>query len=101
MSRRPRPHPFVRALQKRLPDATITVSRQTNWFSMTFAGERLEMFVSLSGIDARQRLDQFADTLPDAEFALPDKLVADIAIIRLATDSNSAILSIEALVLDA
>lgn len=101
MSRKARPHSLVRALQKRLPDAVITVSHQTNWFSMTFAGERLEMFVSLSGIDARQRLQQFADALPDAEFALPGKLVADIAIIKLVTDSNSAILSVEALVLDA
>lgn len=101
MSRKTRPHAFVRALQKQMPDAVITVSRQTNWFSMTFAGERLEMFVSLSGVDARQRLQQFADALPDADFALPGKLVADIAIIRLVTDSSSAILSIEALVLDA
>ncbi len=100
MSRKQRPHPLVRALQSKLPDAVITVARQTDWYSMTFAGVRLELFLSLSGPDAAARMQGFADQLAEEEFALPRMLVADIAVIRLVTDPDSAILSVEALVLE-
>lgn len=100
MSARQRPHPFIRVLQSKLPDAVITIARQQHWHSMTFAGERLEFYISLSGMDAAARMQAIAKQLAEEEFTLPHMLVADIAVIRIVPDAQSAILSAEALILE-
>lgn len=100
MNRKQRPHPLIRALQVKLSDAVIAVTRQKPWYSMTFAGERLEFCISLSGVDAKVRMQIVADHLPSDEFSLPRMLVAEIVVTHMVADSQSATLSVEALILE-
>lgn len=96
MSRRPPIHPLLRALQVALPDATLTLLRCRDWYSMTYSGERAEFSVRLKGEDAQARLEALARQLPEREFALPGRIVADIIVIGI----EGATAFAEALLLD-
>ena len=73
---------LLRALLARTPVSRdrilLTEYRSTDWQSLTFIGERHEFRFRIAGPDAAFEL--FTADLGEAEFALPGRLVADIAV---------------------
>jgi hypothetical protein len=80
----------------------LTDARSIDWQSLTFVGERHEIELRICGPDADTVADRLCDRLPDAEFAIPGQILADIAVRRRQrADDGSALLSIEALTIEA
>lgn len=74
----------LRALiaRSRAPHDRILLSdvRSVDWHSLTFAGERHEMELRVTGPNSREVVDRMCDRLADAEFSIPGVIVADISI---------------------
>ena len=70
-----------------------------DWQSLTFIGERHEVEFRIIGSDPEQLAALMADGLPEAEFAIPGQIVADIALSApaLRQANGSVLLSLEAL----
>ena len=73
--------------------------RSVDWQSLTFVGERHEMELRIPPPDAPALAARIADSLSDAEFAIPGQLVADIGMDRPPSHNRdgSVSLHIEAL----
>ena len=52
----------------------------TDWCSLTFAGERHRIDLRIPGPDAAAIADALTRDLPEAEFAIPRQIVADIGV---------------------
>ena len=52
----------------------------TDWQSLTFAGERHQIALRVTGRDSADLVRRMCDGLEDAEFSIPGLLVADIAV---------------------
>ncbi len=87
------------ALQAMLPGAIMEQVDRTDWHSATFAGEQITMILTLPGEPAMQRVKQFAQNLPDQEFALPGWFVADIVAAHIEELADSTRIIIEALLI--
>lgn len=71
------------------------------WASITFAGERHRLALSLPGPGAQAALDAFLDGLEDREFALRGHILADIEATGVARDQDGQIrLTLEALTVE-
>ncbi len=82
-----------------LPGAIVTGEKATDWRSMTFSGQRVE--VSLRCATTPADLAAFAEKLSQHEFTLPALLVADVHMARATTlPDGETIVMIEALLLD-
>jgi hypothetical protein len=71
----------------------------TDWQSLTFAGERHQIALRVTGADSSEVVRRICAGLEDAEFNIPGLLVADIAIVgspRRALDDATE-LTLEAL----
>ena len=69
-----------------------------DWQSLTFTGERHVLALRISGPDGEAVAEQLTAGLADAEFAIPDHIVADIAAESVTDEENGSILvTIEAL----
>jgi len=69
-----------------------------DWQSLTFTGERHVLSLRISGPDGKMIAEQLVADLADAEFALPDHIVADIAARSIKDEENGSVLvTIEAL----
>ena len=91
---------MLRALRQLLPDATMSVIHERPWHSLTFSG--VQVFISAilhSGYNA-EFVTRITQTLPEHEFELSGQLVADIAVIEMASVENPGRLMIDALLLD-
>ncbi|MDE2435291.1 MAG: hypothetical protein KGM49_03430 [Sphingomonadales bacterium] len=53
------------------------------WASVTFTGQRHAVLLSFSGAEAVAAGERYAEAVPDHEFALPHKLVADAAVVAM------------------
>jgi hypothetical protein len=51
-----------------------------DWQSLTFVGERHEALFRITGPGAARLVAMIADGLEEAEFSIPDQIVADIAL---------------------
>jgi hypothetical protein len=91
------PCPLVAQLLQMLPGAQLVKCERSDWHSATFAGERV--VVTLGHCDA-QRAEDFAWLLPDAEFGLQGRFVADILVSDVLKSEDGAELTVEALILD-
>ena len=65
--------------------AILTDHRETSWASITFAGARHAMSWLFTGVNAVETGEGFIAALPDHEFRLPGCLVADAAIVEIAS----------------
>lgn len=54
---------------------------ETAWASVTFAGARHRLLVSLDGSGATEAAADFLSDLPDLEWPLAGQIVADVAVI--------------------
>ncbi len=89
--------PLLAQLLQMLPDSRLVKCERHEWHSATFSGERV--LVTLQQGTA-QRIEDFARSLPDADFALPGRFVADIRVSQIAESDNAVELTLEALLLD-
>ena len=75
----------------------ITIS-SIDWQSLTFTGERHVLTLRISGPASSMIAEQLLAGLAEAEFALPDHIVADIAARPIRIEENGSVLvTIEAL----
>ena len=94
---------LLRALIKRtkVPRDRILLTdwQSTDWQSLTFAGERHELKLRISGMDSMDAANRLVDELEDAELSVPGHIVADIAVTQPPEWANddSTVISIEAL----
>ena len=63
------------------PAAELVRHSETPWASVTFTGMRHSVVLSLKGADGAAAGEAFIAALPEHEFTLPGKLVADAAIV--------------------
>ena len=103
MSRGPDPATLlVRALSARAVAAgcpiTIAASDWTRWASATFAGARHRLTLAAPASPA---LDAWLATLPEAEFALPGHLVADLVAERIVRTGGTLTAELEILTIEA
>ena len=56
----------------------LTDWRSTDWQSLTLVGERHQIRLRIPGPGALEIADRIASGLEDAEFAIPNQIVADI-----------------------
>lgn len=77
----------------------LTDVHSTDWQSLTLAGERHLIELRVAGPDASAVVDRFCCGLEDAEFSIPNMIVADIAVLGVPrSDSDgSTSLTVEAL----
>lgn len=73
-----------------------------DWQSLTFVGERHEALFRVTGPDSARLVSLIANGLEDAEFSIPDQIVADIALARppAPQPDGSILVAIEALTID-
>jgi hypothetical protein len=62
------------------PGAQLFRHSETPWASVTFSGARHSFVLGFDGMDAMEAADLFIAALPDHEFAIPGRLVADATI---------------------
>jgi hypothetical protein len=91
------PCPLVAQLLQMLPGARLVKCERSDWHSATFAGERV--VVKLAHPDV-PRAEEFAIVLPEAEFTLQGRFVADILVSDVLKSEDGAELTVEALILD-
>ncbi|MDE1914605.1 MAG: hypothetical protein KGJ57_03980 [Sphingomonadales bacterium] len=77
-------HPALRLLEAVLllagEQADLLCHAETPWASATFSGTRHTITLSFSGLAAVAAAEEFIATLPDHEFTLSGRLVADAAV---------------------
>ncbi|GGD95475.1 hypothetical protein GCM10011515_14150 [Tsuneonella deserti] len=62
--------------------AIILAHREKSWASITFAGSRHSIELGFEGREAVHAGEQFIVTLPDHEFGIPGRLVAEAAVVE-------------------
>ena len=60
--------------------ARLVSQCETNWASITFAGTRHRCVLAFAGAEAVEAGECFIAFLPEHEFAIPGRLVADAAV---------------------
>lgn len=80
----------------------LTDFRSTDWHSLTMAGERQQIYLRIPGPGAVAVANALTDGLPEAEFAIPGHIVADIAVdgAMVENPDGSICLTIEALTVE-
>jgi hypothetical protein len=76
-----------------------TVLAQAEWASVTFAGARHRLGLTMEGAGALGAAADFLDALPELELAIPGHIVADIALVaeERSDRGDHAVLELEAL----
>jgi hypothetical protein len=59
----------------------LTEIQSVDWRSLTFAGERHQIALRVTGSDSGRAVERMLQGLEDAEFSIPGVLVADIAVL--------------------
>lgn len=83
--------------------ARISEHRETPWASVTFCGQRHALRLHFTGSEAVAAGEALIAVLPDHEFAIPGKIVADAAITQVChrtLPNESLELALEFLLLD-
>jgi hypothetical protein len=79
--------PWLPLLNALLPlageHATLISHTEAPWASITFSGTRHSVALEFAGQDGAEAAEWFIEALPDHEFAIPRKLVADAAIVAV------------------
>jgi hypothetical protein len=85
------------------PTAQLLRQSEKPWASVTFSGARHSFAIAFDGNEAMDAADLFIAALPDHEFAIPGRLVADATIMAVdqrALPSPRTLVEAELLVLD-
>jgi hypothetical protein len=79
-----------------------TVLAQTDWASVTFAGARHRVGLTICGAGAVGTAADFLQALPELELAIPGQIVADIALVseERSDRGDHAVLELEALTIE-
>lgn len=88
--------PLIRRLSERLGAVEVRDRRVEPWASVTFAGHRVTLRIAAD----RAAADRLLLGLPEIDWALPGRIVADIAGMIGAGPGSAALVTIEALLLD-
>jgi hypothetical protein len=96
----PKKPSLAESLLDLLPGSEIINSKQTEWHSATFIGLCFDIDITLSGINAAERIDSFQAMLPEYEFDLRRYVVADILVKDITRYSDRVTFHVEALLLD-
>ncbi|WP_245647739.1 hypothetical protein [Novosphingobium lentum] len=72
---------LVDALRAVAPSAVLVAREETPWASITFSGSRHRFTLAFTGPDAIAEGEALIATLPDHEFTVPGRLVADATIV--------------------
>ncbi len=91
---------LANALLRLLPGADICMVSERPWYSATFCGAQLSLDITLSGDDHTEIVAKFKHELPEYNFDMPHRIVADIAITGHIENETETRLRIEALLLD-
>jgi hypothetical protein len=97
---------LLRSLLARSPEDRDRIllidSRSIDWQSLTFVGERHEMRFRIMGPNAEDIFSRLTGDLSDSEFAMPRRIVADVAVFGPPTCESDGSISfaIEALTID-
>jgi hypothetical protein len=91
---------LLRALRRLLPNASLSVTQELPWCSLTFSGTQLCIAVTISCKAHSQIAKECAQTLPEYDFSFGSQLVADIAVSEHIAGDNESCLTIQALLLD-
>jgi hypothetical protein len=77
----------------------LTDVRSTDWQSLTFAGERHELELRVTGPNSWEIIERMSAGIEDAEFNIPGQIVADIALAGkpVRSDDGSTSVKFEAL----
>jgi hypothetical protein len=94
------PCALATSLLDRLPGAKLALHQRQEWHSLTFTGERHVIQLRLETADARRQAERFAAALPEVEFTLPRRFVADILVSRIVETAGGVEITVEALVLE-
>lgn len=85
------------------PQAQLVRQSEKPWASVTFSGARHSFVLAFDGMEAMEPADLFIAALPDHEFTIPGRLVADATIHSVdqrALPSPRTLVEAELLVLD-
>jgi hypothetical protein len=88
---------LARALEASGPGVAVARRTATRWASVTFTGARHELDCTAPATPA---LEQWLADLPEAEFALPGHLVADLTIAAMTATAERIDFRIEALTVE-
>ena len=72
----------------------LTDIRSTDWQSLTFAGERHEMQLRVTGPGSPEIAERILAGIEEAEFNIPGQIVADIALAGMPVRSNDGSISL-------
>ncbi len=89
------------ALTAILPGAIVVRTSAVDWHSAGLSGQRFEADLALPDCDAATSVEQFANALPNFEFELGARFVADIGVDGVKKYAESCVVIVKALVLDA
>ena len=79
------------------PGVVVTARTATRWASATFTGARHELRLT---VPASPAIEQWLADLPEADFAIPGHLVADLAITAMTATAERLDVCIEALTVE-
>jgi hypothetical protein len=85
------------------PNAGLVRQSEKAWASVTFSGARHTFVLAFDGVEAMDDGDRFIAALPEHEFTIPGRLVADATIVSVdqrTLPSPRALVEAELLVLD-
>jgi len=85
------------------PHAQLVRQSEKPWASITFSGARHSFVLAFDGIEAMEAADLFIAMLPDHEFTISGRLVADATILSVdqrALPAPRTLVEAELLVLD-
>ncbi len=92
---------LLRSISALLPSAEICLLSERPWHSLTFSGTQIELSAIISAADRSEVAARFEQILPDGNFNVGNRFVADIAVTNSAAGYNVTRLVIHALLLDA
>jgi hypothetical protein len=83
------------------PDSDVEDSRITAWASATFIGARHTVILMLNGEEKAARAQVLRTALPEAEFAIPGHIVADLSVDGVEDESGAVRLTLSILTIEA
>jgi hypothetical protein len=92
---------FLQVMRQLLPNAELSLIHERPWHSLTFSGSQLCVSAVLADRCHADTATRIAKLLPEYDFDLKRQLVADIAVIEMASTATQSRLTIDALLLDA
>jgi hypothetical protein len=91
---------LTRALTQLIPHSAISVVSECPWHSMTFAGMLLTIEIAIAEHRLTVSVEQLSRQLELAEFDIPHRIVADIAIVDATVADGLTTIIVQILMLE-